>query len=110
MSNQFHPVNEEHTMSTSSLRRIASAAVVTSAATLTFAAPASALVQAKPDPGPGGPRTQSVMGDPAPTSTGSSWDFLPVASGALGGVVVAGLGAAAAAGVRRRHQGTAFPA
>ena len=79
--------------------RLASAAMVTGVASLALAAPAGALVE------PGGPGGTS-SGNPGitnPAPPGTSWELLPIAVGAAGGLALAGIGFAAATGVRRRN-------
>jgi hypothetical protein len=85
------------------LTRFASAAVVTGLATLAFAAPASAVYPIEPAPDREGTGSVAPTPVPAPQPEGTSWDVLPVATGALGGVALAGAAVAAAAGLRRHN-------
>jgi hypothetical protein len=84
-------------MALRNITRLASAAVAAGVASLALAAPAGALVE------PGGPGGTSGgnpgISDPAPA--GTSWELLPIAVGAAGGLALAGIGFAAATGVRR---------
>jgi hypothetical protein len=93
------------TMAVRPVTRLASAAVVTGVATLAFAAPASAIkpIEPAPDRESSSAGAGSVTPVPAPAPEGTSWDLLPVATGALGGVAVAGAAVAAAAGLRRHN-------
>jgi hypothetical protein len=84
--------------------RLASAAVVGSVASLALATPAGALVE------PGGPGGTSSGSTGIPTSADTSWELLPIAIGAAGGLALAGIGFAAATGVRRRNDQMAHPA
>jgi hypothetical protein len=86
--------------------RLASAAVVGGVASLALAAPAGALVE------PGGPGGTSggSTGITTPAPAGTSWELLPIAVGAAGGLALAGIGFAAATGVRRRNEHMAHPA
>lgn len=94
-------------MAKKSITRLASAAVVTGIATLALAAPASAAFPK--DPAIGG--DLSRIGDVAPVSTNDSgWELVQVATGAVGGLALAGIGVAAAAGLRRHHDHLAHPA
>jgi hypothetical protein len=82
-------------------------------APLTLSAPAWGLVGAWPDPGPAYPSQQhcaaaepvgaGASGTPVPVDSGETWDPTAVASGALGGVLVAGAVAAASRRLRRRE-------
>ena len=80
---------------TSSLTRIAAGTFVAGITTLGVAAPAQAQQPSNPD-GPGSLVTVS-------TDTGGGWELAQLATGALGGIVIAGAGVAAAAGLRHRH-------
>jgi hypothetical protein len=77
--------------------RIAGPTVATGFAALAFAAPASALEA--PDPDTGG--LVPIPSAPATTSSDNTW--LELGIGAAGGLVIAGAGVAAAAGIRHRH-------
>lgn len=98
-------------MAVRTITRLASAAVVTGIATLAFATPANAINPHQPDPNSRGSTAGSWNYPPAPTSAdeSSTWDLLPIATGALGGIALAGATVAAAVGLRRHHQ-AAHPA
>lgn len=90
-------------MNIATVRKLATATVVTGVATVALAAPASAArVAPHGDTDPGG-GVQS-------TSTDQGWEFAQVATGAVGGVVLVGAGAAAVGGVRRHRRQVAHPA
>jgi hypothetical protein len=92
-------------MALRTVSRLASAAVVGGVASLALAAPAGALVEPG---GPGGTSGGSTgITTPAP---GTSWELLPIAVGAAGGLALAGIGFAAATGMRRRDEHMAHPA
>lgn len=86
--------------------RLASAAVAGGVATLALAVPAQADM-ILPDAGGSGSWTG---GSDTASSSDSAWEVLPVATGALGGLALAGLGFAAVVGVRRRNANVAHPA
>ncbi|HJR39326.1 MAG TPA: hypothetical protein VJ819_13175 [Nocardioidaceae bacterium] len=90
-------------MATRSITRLASAAVVTGIATLAFAGPADAQYPKEPDLG----ARVEVTGTGTPT-VDDGWELSQIASGALGGIALAGVGVAAAAGLRR-HSHAAHP-
>lgn len=92
-------------MATRTITRLASAAVVTSIASLALAAPASARFPTDPVPkgeGSNDAGTRIVLVE-------DGWELAQVATGALGGIALAGLGVVAAAGLRR-HGHMAHPA
>lgn len=91
-------------MATRTITRLASAAVVTGIASLALAAPAGA--QFPKDPGVGGGIPTDTGGT---LTTDEGWSATQLASGALGGLALAGVGIGAAAGLRR-HRQTAHPA
>lgn len=92
-------------MAARSFTTLGSAAVITGIATLAFAAPASAQYPKDPD----GARIEVTTQNPPPTID-DGWQFGQVASGALGGIVLAGVGVGAAAGLRRHNRHLAHPA
>lgn len=83
-------------MNLSTLTRFATTALVAGFAGLAFAAPASALEA--PDPEVGG--LVNPSGGSSTTSSDDPW--MEIGIGALGGLVLAGAGVAAAAGIRHR--------
>jgi hypothetical protein len=85
-------------MALRNITRLASAAVAAGVASLALAAPAGALVEPG---GPGGTSGGNPGIDTAPA--GTSWELLPIAVGAAGGLALAGVGFAAATGVRRHN-------
>jgi hypothetical protein len=91
------------TMATRPIIRLASAAVVTGIATLAFAGPADAVFPKEPETGS---RIEPV--GPATPTVDDGWELSQIASGALGGIALAGVGVAAAAGLRR-HGHAAHP-
>lgn len=84
-------------MKHSSLTRLATTAIATGFAGLAFAAPASALEAPDPEVG--------TLVTPGPSTTTSTDDsnWLEISLGAVGGLVIAGAGIAAVAGVRHRN-------
>ena len=92
-------------MGTTTLRRLTAGALMTATAGIAFAVPASALEVPDPD---GAGSYSSPADSSGTTLTDDGWELAQVATGALGGLLVAGMGVAAVAGVRR-HQ-TAHPA
>jgi hypothetical protein len=83
-------------MNSSSLTRLAASVLVTGVAGVAFAAPASAVEAINPDTG-------NAVHEPAPAvDSGGDSNWTEIGLGALGGLVLAGAGVAAAAGVRRR--------
>jgi hypothetical protein len=103
---------EVEDMTSSTLIKGAAVGLAGAAASLAFSAPASAFVSAYPDPGPGyssgqdGAARIRVAPEPTPVAADSSGDLVPVATGALGGLLAAGAGFAAFELTRRRtaHQ------
>ncbi|MGZ4458963.1 MAG: hypothetical protein ACXVXB_15195 [Nocardioidaceae bacterium] len=89
-------------MNTATIGRLASATLVTGVATLALAAPASAIRMPPPgyDPNPSSTVPQSDQG----------WELAQVATGAAGGLVLAGAGAGAVIVVRRHRGHAAHPA
>lgn len=92
-------------MNTRTLTSLASAALVTGVTTLALAAPASAMRVNDPYPGGG---DSSTVSPGQPEDDG--WQFSQVATGAAGGLAVAGAGAAAAVGLRRHTKRAVHPA
>jgi hypothetical protein len=82
-------------MKHSSLTRLATTAIATGFAGLAFAAPASAFEAPDPELG------NIVSPGPSTTSSEDS-NWLEIGLGAAGGLVLAGAGIAAVAGVRHR--------
>lgn len=102
-------------MSRKSVNRIAISAVMGGVATLALATPATAAHVVNPNVGSGqsAPATtaqQNPTTIPPSQGTGTEWQALPVAAGAIGGVALAGAAAGAFAGVRRRRGHLAHPA
>jgi hypothetical protein len=93
-------------MARSTITRLASAGVITGITTLALAAPASAVNDSGYGGGSSGSGTNVLPGAPAESS---AWDLAPIATGALGGLVLAGAGFAAVA-TARRHGHLAHPA
>lgn len=91
-------------MAIKSITRLAAAAVVTGIATLALSGPASAAFPKAPDVGARVEPTSTPT-----TTTDDSFDYTALAEGALGGIVLAGAGVAAAAGLRRHNQHLAHP-
>jgi hypothetical protein len=85
-------------MTRKTIARIAGTAVATGLAGLSFAAPATAMQVG--DPGQGA----TVQPSGGSTSTDDPW--MEITLGALGGLVLAGAGVAAASGVRHRQTAT----
>jgi len=79
---------------TRSLTRAAAGTFVAAVATLGVVAPAHAQQPSNPD-GPGSFVTVT-------SDSGNGWELAQLATGALGGIVIAGAGVAAAAGLRHR--------
>lgn len=84
-------------MNRSSLRRLATTALVTGIAGLALAAPASALEAPDPEVG------NAVSGSSTATTTSEDGNWMEISLGALGGLAIAGAGIAAVAGVRHRN-------
>lgn len=85
------------------IRRLASAALVTGVTSVALAAPASARVL-PPYPDDGQVATDNgTQADPG-------WEFAQVATGAVGGIALVGAGAAATVLLRRHGRHTAHPA
>lgn len=85
-------------MNRSSIAKVTASAFAAGLASLALASPAQA--QQPPAPGDSGVTgTVSTSG----TSEETGWNVGQLAAGAAGGIVLAGAGAAAVAGVRRRH-------
>jgi hypothetical protein len=84
-------------MKHSSIKRLATTALVTGFASLALAAPASALEAPDPEIG-------NIV-SPSSSSTTSTDDgnWMEISLGALGGLVIAGAGIAAVVGVRHRN-------
>jgi hypothetical protein len=83
-------------MTRSTLTRLSTTALVTGFASLAFAAPAGALEAPDPEAG-------NIV-SPAPSSTSTDdGNWMEISLGALGGLVIAGAGIAAVAGVRHRN-------
>jgi hypothetical protein len=78
------------------------AGVITSMAMST---PAWAMVSTSPDPGPGFPAGQVARAPatPAVAEDGTRWDIAAVATGAVGGIAMAGAGFATSRRVRRGY-------
>ena len=81
-------------MKRSSFTRLATTVVVTGCASLVLAAPAGASEPPDPEAGDIVPPTAS--------STAAEEGWVEISIGALGGLVIAGAGIAAASGVRQR--------
>jgi len=97
---------EEITMARKSITRIAAGAVVTGIATLALATPANAIIP----PQPPGEREFTGQGSPASTpTTDEGWTWQEIVGGTAGGVALAGIGVAAAVGLRRRNEHLAHP-
>lgn len=94
-------------MALSTITRIASAGVITGITTLALAAPASAVNESGYSGGSSGSDTNTVL--PGAPAESSAWDLAPIATGALGGLVLAGAGFAAVV-TARRHSNMAHPA
>lgn len=94
-------------MARSTITRIASAGVITGITALALAAPASAVNDSGYGGGSSGSGTTNVL--PGAPADSSAWDLAPIATGALGGLVLAGAGFAAVA-TARRHGHLAHPA
>jgi hypothetical protein len=95
-------------MNTSTTRRIASLGLVSAAATLAFAAPATARPLAPPDVAPqhagqGYQPASNSSGTGGSTITTSSTDWAQVGYGAAGGIALFAAGAAGFVVVRRRQ-------
>lgn len=85
------------------IRRLASTALVTGVTAVALAAPASARVLPPyPDDG--------VVGTDNGTQADQGWEFAQVATGAVGGIALVGTGVAATLLVRRRGRRTTHPA
>lgn len=82
--------------------RLLSAACVTGITTLALAAPAAAYNDSGPGSG-GGLFDGNGSGITTITVQETAWEVLPIATGVLGGLALAGVGYAAASGVRRRQ-------
>ena len=83
-------------MNSSSLTRLAAGVLVTGVAGVAFAAPAGAVNAINPDTG-------NAVQEQAPVAdSGDDGNWAEIGLGALGGLVLAGAGVAAATGVRRR--------
>ena len=110
MANRINRTKEGITMAHPTIIRLTSAAVVTGIASLALAAPASAVHPKDPgaEVGSGSNVGRISYDDPPLASDG--WEFWQVAAGASGGVVLAGMGVAAAAGLRRHQDHLAHPA
>ncbi len=93
-------------MGTTTLRRLTAGALMSAMAGIAFATPASALEAPDPE---GAGFYSSTAGGSGTSLTDDGWELAQVATGALGGLLVAGMGVAAVAGLRR-HQGGAHPA
>jgi hypothetical protein len=98
-----HPPQGSITMASRAVTRLASAAVVTGIATLALPGPAGAVYPKEPDLG----ARVEVKTPPPPVS--DSFDYTALAGGALGGIALAGVGVAAAAGLRRHQHHLAHP-
>lgn len=83
-------------MTRSSLHRLTTTALVTGFASLALAAPASALEA--PDP-----ETGNAVSGTSTSTTSDDGNWMEISLGALGGLVIAGAGIAAVAGVRHRN-------
>jgi hypothetical protein len=83
-------------MKHSSIKRMATTALVTGFASMALVAPASALEAPDPDAG------NIVSPAPSTTSTDDG-NWMEISLGALGGLVIAGAGIAAVAGIRHRN-------
>jgi hypothetical protein len=88
------------------ITKLASAALVTGAASVALASPAAA--EHPSDPFGGGSGTSSGSGTTISADPG--WEVSQVAAGALGGLVLAGAGVATVAGLRRHQGHLAHPA
>lgn len=85
------------------IRRLASAALVTGVTSVALAAPASAMFR------PPYPDDGVVVTDNG-AQADSGWEFAQVATGAVGGIALVGAGAAATVLLRRHGRHTAHPA
>jgi hypothetical protein len=83
-------------MTRSTLTRLSTTALVTGFASLAFAAPASALEAPDPELG-------NVVTPTSSTTSTDDGNWMEISLGALGGLVIAGAGIAAVAGVRHRN-------
>ncbi|HET6625299.1 MAG TPA: hypothetical protein VFG63_02820 [Nocardioidaceae bacterium] len=92
-------------MATRSITRLATTAVVTGIASLALAAPANAQNPKVEPPEMGG----ASLSLPNPGPVDNPFDYTALAGGALGGIVLAGAGVAAAAGLRRHRNNLAHP-
>jgi len=97
---------EEITMARRSITRIAAGAVVTGIATLALATPANAIIP----PQPPGQLEFTGQGSPTTATTDAGWTWQEIVGGTAGGVALAGMGVAAAVGLRRRNEHLAHPA
>lgn len=86
--------------------KFASAALVTGAASIALASPAAA--EHPNNPLGGGPGTPTVTESTIAADPG--WEVAQVATGALGGLALAGAGVAVVAGLRRHQSHLAHPA
>lgn len=93
-------------MARTTITRLAAGAVVTGIATLALAAPASTAFPKDPDAMSG----TAPGSTPPPVVSDSEWEWYEVATGALGGIALAGIGVGAAAGLRRHNHQVAHPA
>ena len=84
-------------MTRSSLHRLTTTALVTGFASLALAAPASALEAPDPETG------NAVSSGTSTSTTSDDGNWMEISLGALGGLVIAGAGIAAVAGVRHRN-------
>ena len=89
---------------TATIRRLASAALVTGVTSVALASPASAVVR-PPDPDGAG-----VVVTDTGTQADQGWEFAQVATGAVGGIALVGAGAAATVMLRRHGRHAAHPA
>ena len=89
-------------MAKHTLTRLASGAAVTAVASLALAAPASAML-------PKDPTVDATLFNPSTAHSGTSWELAQIATGALGGVALAGAGIATATGLRQHNRRVAHP-
>lgn len=95
-------------MAIRTVSRLLSAACVSGIATLALAGPAAAYNDSGPGSG-GGLSDGNGTGITTVTVEETAWELLPIATGALGGLALAGVAATAFASVRR-HSHMAHPA